>query len=74
VDNHNLKTLLKARLLKTDGEKYLRDGGFFSLETIKTCIATRKYDFSAQGFIEILLTVLKQILPERPLILCGSVP
>jgi len=44
VDNHNMKTLLKARLLKTSGEQYLRDGGFFPLDMLKTCITTRKYD------------------------------
>jgi V/A-type H+-transporting ATPase subunit C len=44
VDTHNMKTLLKARMLGTDGEPYLRDGGFFPLELLKTCITTRKYD------------------------------
>jgi len=44
VDTHNMKTLLKARLLGVDGEQYLRDGGYFPLEMLKNCITSRKYD------------------------------
>lgn len=44
VDTHNIKTLLKARLLGTDGSEFLRDGGVFSLELLKDAIATKYYD------------------------------
>lgn len=43
VDTHNMKALLKARLLGGDATEYLRDGGYFPLDTLKTCIATKTY-------------------------------
>lgn len=44
VDTHNLKTLLKARLLGTDASEFLREGGMFSLEQLKDAVSTKYYD------------------------------
>jgi len=44
VDTHNLKTLLKARLLGTDAGEFLREGGAFSLELLKDAVSTKYYD------------------------------
>ncbi len=43
VDTHNMKTLLKARLLGEDATPYLRDGGHFSLEVLTSAIAGKNY-------------------------------
>ena len=40
VDGHNLKTLLKARLLGVEAPDVLIDGGSFPLEQLKECVAT----------------------------------
>ena len=44
VDTHNLKTLLKARLLGVDAGEFLREGGAFSLELLKDAVSTKYYD------------------------------
>lgn len=44
VDTHNIKTLLKARLLGVDAPDVLIAGGYFSLEFLKECIKTKNYD------------------------------
>ena len=44
VDTHNLKTLLKARLLGTDAGEFLREGGAFSLELLKDAVSTKYYE------------------------------
>lgn len=43
VDTHNMKALLKARLLGSDATEFLRDGGYFTLDTLKTAISTKTY-------------------------------
>ena len=44
VDGHNLKTLLKARLLGVEAPDVLIDGGSFPLEQLKECVATSNYE------------------------------
>ncbi len=44
VDTHNIKALLKARLLGTNADAILRDGGNFPLETLKDMIQTKYYE------------------------------
>ena len=44
VDGHNLKTLLKARLLGVEAPDVLIDGGFFPLEQLKECVAGANYE------------------------------
>ena len=44
VDTHNIKILLKARLLGIDGSEFLRDGGVFSLDLLKDAVSTKYYD------------------------------
>lgn len=44
VDTHNIKALLKARLLGTSADEILRDGGNFPLDTLKDMIQTKYYE------------------------------
>ena len=44
VDTHNIKALLKARLLGTSADDILRDGGNFPLDTLKDMIQTKYYE------------------------------
>lgn len=44
VDTHNLKVLLKARLLGTPADDILRDGGNFPLDTLKDMVQTKYYE------------------------------
>ena len=44
VDGHNLKTLLKARLLGVEAPDVLIDGGSFPLDQLKECVATSNYE------------------------------
>ena len=44
VDTHNIKALLKARLLGTSADEILRDGGYFPLDTLKDMIQTKYYE------------------------------
>ena len=44
VDGHNLKTLLKARLLGVEAPDVLIDGGSFPLDTLKECVAGANYE------------------------------
>ena len=44
VDGHNLKTLLKARLLGVEAPDVLIDGGSFPLEQLKECVAASNYE------------------------------
>lgn len=44
VDTHNLKALLKARLLGTSADDILREGGNFSLQDLKDMVQTKYYE------------------------------
>lgn len=44
VDTHNIKALLKARLIEIEVPDVLIDGGFFSLELLRECIENKNYD------------------------------
>ena len=44
VDGHNLKTLLKARLLGVEAPDVLIDGGSFPLDQLKECVAGSNYE------------------------------
>lgn len=44
VDTHNIKALLKARLLGISADEILRDGGNFPLDTLKDMIQTKYYE------------------------------
>ena len=44
VDTHNIKALLKARLLGLDASDILRTGGNFPLETLQVAISTKSYE------------------------------
>lgn len=44
VDTHNLKALLKARLLGISADDILRDGGNFPLSTLKDMVQTKYYE------------------------------
>ena len=44
VDTHNIKTLLKARLMGIDAPDVLIEGGVFSLDFLKECVYNKKYD------------------------------
>jgi V/A-type H+-transporting ATPase subunit C len=44
VDTHNIKSLLKARLLGISADEILRDGGNFPLETLKDMVQTKYYE------------------------------
>ena len=44
VDTHNIKALLKARLLGTSADEILRDGGNFPFDTLKDMIQTKYYE------------------------------
>lgn len=44
VDGHNLKTLLKARLLGVEAPDVLIDGGSFPLDQLKECVASSNYE------------------------------
>lgn len=43
VDTHNMKALFKARLLGSDATEYLRDGGYFAIDLLKSCINAKNY-------------------------------
>ena len=44
VDTHNLKALLKARLLGTSADNILREGGNFDLALLKDMVQTKYYE------------------------------
>ena len=44
VDTHNLKCLLKARLLGTQADAILREGGNFDLNLLKDMVQTKYYE------------------------------
>lgn len=44
VDTHNIKTLLKARLMGTEAPDVLIEGGVFPLDVLKECVDNKKYD------------------------------
>ncbi|WP_296397291.1 V-type ATPase subunit [Acidaminococcus timonensis] len=44
VDTHNLKALLKARLLGTSADNILREGGNFDLSLLKDMVQTKYYE------------------------------
>ncbi|NLY83006.1 MAG: V-type ATPase subunit [Acholeplasmataceae bacterium] len=44
VDTHNIKTLLKARLMGIEVPDVLIDGGVFPLDMLKECINSQNYD------------------------------
>lgn len=44
VDTHNLKALLKARLLGLDASDILRSGGNFPLEELKVAVSSKNYE------------------------------
>lgn len=44
VDTHNLKVLLKARLLGTPADAILQEGGNFSLDLLKDMVQTKYYE------------------------------
>ena len=50
VDGHNLKTLLKARLLGVEAPDVLIDGGSFPLEQLKECVATANYEALPEAY------------------------
>jgi V/A-type H+-transporting ATPase subunit C len=44
VDTHNIKALLKARLLGIEVPDILRYGGVFNLDMLKECVKTKNYE------------------------------
>ncbi len=50
VDGHNLKTLLKARLLGVEAPDVLIDGGSFPLEKLKECVASANYESLPEAY------------------------
>ncbi len=50
VDGHNLKTLLKARLLGVETPDVLIDGGSFPLERLRECVASSNYEFLPETY------------------------
>ncbi len=44
VDTHNIKTLLKARLIGVEAPDVLIEGGVFSLDSLKDCVNNKKYE------------------------------
>ncbi len=74
TDAHNLKTLLKARLLKTDAQTILAGSGSFSLETLQKCVSDADYSALPDSFAS-ALTQMEQKLQKHtdPLMLSASV-
>ena len=50
VDGHNLKTLLKARLLGVEAPDVLIEGGSFPLDQLKECVASANYDALPEAY------------------------
>lgn len=44
TDTHNIKTLLKARLLGIDAPDILVEGGIFSVDLLRECINSKNYE------------------------------
>lgn len=49
-DAHNLKALLKARLLRTDADDILLSCGVFDTEVLKVCVAADEYSMLGSDF------------------------
>lgn len=50
VDGHNIKTLLKSRLLGIEAPDVLIEGGYFPLELLRECIAGKNYDYLPEAY------------------------
>jgi len=61
VDTHNIKTLLKARLLGTETPDILIDGGSMSLSILKECIANKKYDILPEAYRKALEKIEQEL-------------
>jgi len=70
VDVHNLKVLLKSRLLGIEPPNILRGGGVFPVETLKECVKNKSYEALPLEFRKGLETLEVELTNEvDPLIL-----
>ncbi|MBC8546537.1 V-type ATPase subunit [Clostridiaceae bacterium NSJ-31] len=74
TDAHNLKTLLKARVLGIDSGDLLAAGGSFPLETLQKCVAERDYSALPEAFSRVLRPMEEQLAQRvDPLALSAAV-
>lgn len=74
VDTHNIKALLKARLLGTSADEILRDGGNFPLDTLKDMIQTKYYEDMPPVYRDTLNEIESELGREAdPLVFCAMV-
>jgi V/A-type H+-transporting ATPase subunit C len=63
-DTHNIKALLKSRLLGIEAPDILRDGGVFNLDMLKDCIKSKNYEQLPDVFKKAMDEVEQDLLRE----------
>ena len=63
-DTHNIKALLKSRLLGIEAPDILRDGGVFNLDMLKDCIKSKNYEQLPDVFKKTMDEVEQDLLRE----------
>ncbi len=66
ADAHNLKTLLKTRILGLSSKELLLEGGLFSIELLEKCVKNKDYSFLPNAFTEELDAVEKAMEQDGP--------
>lgn len=64
TDAHNLKALLKARILGEEAGDLLAEGGLFDVEKLQKCVADKDYRDLPESFKQALNGVEKQIAAD----------